>query len=153
MQRVSTACRRSAFGRLRLSASPCTRQAPLSLGLSRKEYWSGLPCPPPGDLPDAGLKLVSLMFLHWQMGSLPLVLPAKPESAIGIHTSTPSKGSKSRETTSMVCSRQVWCAQDDKYGGRSWPPGLLSLKERLYRPLQLEEGMANHFGILALRTS
>ena len=29
-------------------------QAPLSMGLSRQEYWSGLPCPLPGDLPDSG---------------------------------------------------------------------------------------------------
>ena len=28
------------------------RQAPLSMGFSRQEYWSGLPCPYPGDLPD-----------------------------------------------------------------------------------------------------
>ena len=34
------------------------RQAPLSLGLSRQEYWSGLPCPLPGDLPDAGIELL-----------------------------------------------------------------------------------------------
>ena len=32
------------------------RQAPLSMGFSRQEYWSGLPCPPPGDLPDPGIK-------------------------------------------------------------------------------------------------
>ena len=31
-------------------------QAPLSLGFSRKEYRSGLPCPPPGDLPDPGIE-------------------------------------------------------------------------------------------------
>jgi len=37
------------------------RQAPLSKGFSRQEYWSGLPCPPPGDLPDPGIKLLSLM--------------------------------------------------------------------------------------------
>ena len=36
-------------------------QAPLSLGFSRKEYWSGLPCPPPGELPDPGVEPVSLM--------------------------------------------------------------------------------------------
>ena len=36
-------------------------QAPLSMGFSRQEYWSGLPCPPPGDLPDAGIQPVSLM--------------------------------------------------------------------------------------------
>ena len=31
------------------------RQAPLSLGFSRQEHWSGLPCPPPGDLPNPGI--------------------------------------------------------------------------------------------------
>ena len=31
-------------------------QAPLSMGFSRQEYWSGLPFPPPGDLPDPGIK-------------------------------------------------------------------------------------------------
>ena len=36
-------------------------QAPLSMGLSRQEYWSGLPCPPPGDLPDPRVEPTSLM--------------------------------------------------------------------------------------------
>ena len=31
------------------------RQAPLSMGFSRQEYWSGLPCPPLGDLPSPGI--------------------------------------------------------------------------------------------------
>ena len=35
--------------------------APLSMGFSSQEYWSGLPCPPPGDLPDLGIEPVSLM--------------------------------------------------------------------------------------------
>ena len=35
-------------------------QAPLSMGFSRQEYWSGLPCPPPGDLPDSEIKPTSL---------------------------------------------------------------------------------------------
>ena len=30
------------------------------MGFSRQEYWSGLPCPPPGDLPDPGIELVLL---------------------------------------------------------------------------------------------
>ena len=34
-------------------------QAPLSMGFSRQEYWSGLPCPSPGDLPDLGIELGS----------------------------------------------------------------------------------------------
>ena len=38
----------------------CTLQAPLSMGFSRQEDWSGLPCPPPGDFPDPGIKPESL---------------------------------------------------------------------------------------------
>ena len=34
-------------------------QAPLSMGFPRQEYWSGLPFPPPGDLPHPGIKPVS----------------------------------------------------------------------------------------------
>ena len=36
------------------------RKSPLSMGFSRQEYWSGLWCPPPGDLPDPGIEPVSL---------------------------------------------------------------------------------------------
>ena len=36
-------------------------QAPLSMGFSRQECWSKLPCPPPGDLPNPGIELSSLM--------------------------------------------------------------------------------------------
>ena len=35
--------------------------ATLSIGFSRQEHWSELPCPPPGDLPDPGIEPVSLM--------------------------------------------------------------------------------------------
>ena len=46
---------------VQLFATPWTgaRQAPLSMGFSRQEYWSGLPFPPPGDLPDPGFELAS----------------------------------------------------------------------------------------------
>ena len=37
-------------------------QALLSMGFSRQEYWSGLPFPSPGDLPDLGIEHLSLMF-------------------------------------------------------------------------------------------
>ena len=52
----------SHFSRVRLSVIPLTvaRQAPLSMGLSRQEYWSGLPFPSPGDLPDPGIEPTSL---------------------------------------------------------------------------------------------
>ena len=51
------------FGRVQLFSTPLTVacEAPLSMGFSRQEYWSGLPCPPPGDLPDPEIEPVSLM--------------------------------------------------------------------------------------------
>ena len=54
----------SHFNHVQLCVTPWTvaRQAPLSLALSRQEYLSGLPCPPPGDLPDPGIELMSLTF-------------------------------------------------------------------------------------------
>ena len=46
---------------VRLFATPRTVacQAPLSMGFSKRDYWSGLPFPPPGDLPHPGIKLAS----------------------------------------------------------------------------------------------
>ena len=54
-------CVLSSFSRVWLSVTPWTvaRQAPLSMGFSRQEHWSGLPCPPPGYLPDPGIKSTS----------------------------------------------------------------------------------------------
>ena len=52
----------SHFSHVQLIATPWTiaRQGPLSVGFPRQEYWSGLPCPPLGDLPDPGIKPASL---------------------------------------------------------------------------------------------
>ena len=52
----------------------CSPQAPLSLEFSRQEYWSGLPFPSPGDLPNPGFEFVS---------------PASPELASGFFTTEP----------------------------------------------------------------
>ena len=51
----------SRFSHVQLFASPWTvaHQAPLSMRFSKQEYWSGLPFPPPGDLPDRGIQIAS----------------------------------------------------------------------------------------------
>ena len=49
-----------------------SRQAPLSMGFPGQEYWRGLPCPPPGDLPNAGIEPVAPAIPALQVGSLPL---------------------------------------------------------------------------------
>ena len=60
--------------RLFVIAGAVTRQAPLSMGCSRQEYWSGSEFPSAGDLPDPGIKSTSLRLLYWQAGSLPAAL-------------------------------------------------------------------------------
>ena len=71
----------SRFSHVQLFATPWTVacQAPLSKEFSRKEYWNGLPFPSPGDLSNPGIEPMSLMSPHWQVGSLPLAPPGKPQ--------------------------------------------------------------------------
>ena len=59
------ACLLSHFSLVRLFATLWTvaHEVPLPRGFSRQEYWSGLPCLPPGDLPNPGIEPVSLMSL------------------------------------------------------------------------------------------
>ena len=70
----------------------CTCQAPLSMGFSRQEYWSGLPYPPPGDLPNPGIKPVSLIsciaggFFTAEPSRKPLNLTPNLRSAIDLWT-------------------------------------------------------------------
>ena len=72
----------SCFSRVQLFVTLWTvaHQTLLSMGYSRQEHWSGLPCPPPGDLPNPGIESASLCLLHWQAGSLPLAPPGKPHT-------------------------------------------------------------------------
>ena len=58
-------------------------QAPLYMGFSRQEYWSGLPCSPPGDLSNPGIEPTSLTSPLLQVGSLPLVPSGKPGEQYG----------------------------------------------------------------------
>ena len=59
---------------VQLFATPWTVacQAPLSMGFFRQEYWSGLPFPSPGDLPDPGIKHTSPRSPALQTDSLPM---------------------------------------------------------------------------------
>ena len=62
-----------------LSVTPwiATSQAPLSMGFSRQEHWSGLLCLPPGDLPNLGIELRSLTLWADSLLSEP---PGKPKN-------------------------------------------------------------------------
>ena len=67
-------CLLSGFSHIRFCGTLWTvaRQAPLPLGLSRQEYWTGLPCPPPGDFPNPRLLGISCIscWATWKVPSI-----------------------------------------------------------------------------------
>ena len=78
-----------------------TRQAPLSTGFSRQEYWSGLPCPPPEALPHSGTEHASpaaaackQILYHWASREAPLYMKStllRKTSSVCSHCLPPPK--------------------------------------------------------------
>ena len=70
----------SCFSRVWLFATPWTvpRQVPLAMGFSRHTYWSGLPCPPPGTLPEPVIEPISPVYNALQVDSLLLNYQGSP---------------------------------------------------------------------------
>ena len=81
---IMRVCVQSCFIPVLLSVTLWTvaPQAPLSMGFSRQEYWRGFPYPPPGDLPDSGIELVSPLAPAFQVDSLLLSHQGSPGLAI-----------------------------------------------------------------------
>ena len=74
------------------------RQAPLSMGFSRQE------CPPPGDLPDPGIELTSLMSPAF-VSSLPLAQPGKPQVQVTVQNKpTVCSGTVAESCTQILIS-------------------------------------------------
>ena len=73
-------CCAQSLSRVRLCATLQTvaHQAPLSMGFSRIEHWSGLPCAPPGDLPNPGIEPASPLSPATQVDSLLLSHQGSP---------------------------------------------------------------------------
>ena len=81
-------------------------QAPLSMGFCRQEYWSGLPFPTPGYLPNPGIDQCLLQLLHWQADSWPQAPP-------------------------QCSGKRVYPLQDmGPWGGNSWKQSPWSQKKR-----------------------
>ena len=87
-------CVLSHYSHVQLFVTPWTvaHQAPLTMGFSRQEYWSGLPCPLPGHLPDPGIEPTSLTSsaLAGTFFFLPLAPPGSPLGCT-VRPPTPAK--------------------------------------------------------------
>ena len=100
-------------------SNPCNQmdfchQAPLSAGFSRQEYWGGLPCPPPGELPDPGIKPGSPIL---QVDSLPAEPQGKLMAGVG---RIPTGGG------SLSLLQRIFLT-------RNWTGGLLHCRQILYQ--------------------
>ena len=118
------------LSRVQLFATPWTvaHQAPLFVGLSRQECWSRLPCPPPGDLPDPGIKpgiaytsCIGRHVLHhlshqgspWSVHPLPISramahsrLPSGHHGALGVGGKASGTKSGWSKCGDLECTRQ-----------------------------------------------
>ena len=82
MQTCSCCCLVSVASNFLSTLWAVVRQAPLSMGFSRQEYWSGLPGPPPGNLPNPGTEPASLELAG---GFFTIETPGKPDMQILHH--------------------------------------------------------------------
>ena len=122
----------SRFNRVQLFSTLCTvvHQTLLSMGFSRQEYWSGLPCPPPGDLLDPRIKPTSPVAPALQADSLPLSHQGSPWYCIyllgkNLHIKeTVSSNSCSRvnctwknavRENSITCDQEITCFKPLKF--------------------------------------
>ena len=114
----------------------CGCQAPLSMGFTRQDCWSGLPFPSPGDLPDPGIKPTSLASPALPVNSVPLA---------------PHKGSGTP--------LQYFCLENPMDGGAWWAAvhGVTKSRTQLsdftftFHFHALEKEMATHSSVLAWR--
>ena len=68
------------------------------MGFTKQEYWSQLPCPPPEDFPNPGIKPTSPVTLAWQEDSLPTEPPGKPSREKGIAFNRLSQEARTQES-------------------------------------------------------
>ena len=104
-------CMLSCFSCVRLFKTLWTMacQAPLSMGFSRQEYWSGLRCLPPGDLSDPGIEPVSLASPALAGGSFITMPPGKPLQMLALRVLVPTRSPEG----CLFC----WGWRERKHGG------------------------------------
>ena len=134
---LSLPCAQS-LSRVRLLVTPWTvaRQAPLSVGFSGQEYWSGLPFPPPGDRLDPGIKP---MFSALQADSL----PAEPLGPLQM-LHEPREGGRAQYNLELLIKCGQGPGKEDRLS-KVWPDGKESQSlSHSYRLLLL---LLSHFSM------
>ena len=107
-------CVSESLSHVQLFATPWTvaHRAPLSMKFSRQEYWSGLPYPPPGDLPDPGTKPRSPALqadsLPSKTSGKPMLTACNPLFEKCITTSSSSLSFVTTEHSNHVCLNKGW---------------------------------------------
>ena len=121
-------------------------QVPLPMGFSRQEYWIGLPCPSPGDLPDPGIKPVSPVAPALQADSLLLSHWGSPEqllvvsfSRVGHPQSTEIRANRG----TMIANVQLQTRKSETFTLCSHPAGMDSFMPFLDKQQQQSRWTSN----------
>ena len=93
-------------------------QAPLPMGFSRQEYWSGLPCPPPGNLPDPGIKPQSVISpaLEGRFYTISATWEAQKNGIDNLICKV--------ETETQIWRTNIWITRWGREGGMNWDIGI-----------------------------
>ena len=97
---------------------------PLSIECSRQEYWTGLPFPPPGDLPDPGINPCLLCLLHWLVDSLSLSHMGSPDVYLCVFPGWEKKAKGSDINIHSIVIQQILESEKKRKWSRSVCPTL-----------------------------
>ena len=101
----------------------CSLQAPLSMGFSRQEYWSGLHAPLQGISLTQGFNPCLLCLQHWQANSLPLMPPGKPTRGLGSSNFQVGRGGEGGREIKPLCRASLVGRHDFLF---LWLPGTVA---------------------------
>ena len=112
----------------------------LSMGFSRQEYWSGLPCLFPGDLSNPGIQLTSLTSPAFACRFLPLTPPGKPLMSLSISVSHSAVSGSLWPLVRLLCPRN--------FPGKNTGVASCSLLHRIFLTQGLNPGLLHYWQIL-----
>ena len=113
-------------------------QAPLSMGFTRQEYWSGLPCPPPKNVPDPGVEPTSLMSPALQVGFLPLA-PSTYEKNTICHFPDSRQGEEDMDSRQLLRDVPQFSSQETQFSGGESILSIMRKGSHSYRDFREKE--------------
>ena len=108
------------------------------MGFTRQEYWSGLPCPPPKNVPDPGMEPTSLMSPALQVGFLPLA-PSTYEKNTICHFPDSRQGEEDMDSRQLLRDVPQFSSQETQFSGGESILSIMRKGSHSYRDFREKE--------------